>query len=269
MELEHQYALYYPTIEFHDYHWLWAASLLWDRIYRIIPDSYTPDDPDNVKALVDGGEIGIPIDPTTYAEEASDTFIRNIKSNRWNAAAFDDQEYGDIALHESKVSERLKGLVIARQKGSTHDEWIHVPTSLAAHYMTYLANCISERENLHCVSDYAAAWTCSTYFKFDGKIETFPADTLPAQLAALVLEDFIPGNITDLSPRQILEYRNKHRDERRRFMKAMQDAARTLATCDDPRIISDHLEDIKKDVRASLRDYRRSLKPTSESERSG
>ena len=34
------YALYYPTIEFQNYSWLWSASLLWDRIYRIVPESY-------------------------------------------------------------------------------------------------------------------------------------------------------------------------------------------------------------------------------------
>src|SRR6266576_3973995 len=36
------YALYYPTIEFQDYAWLWSASLLWDRIYRIVPKGYEP-----------------------------------------------------------------------------------------------------------------------------------------------------------------------------------------------------------------------------------
>ena len=35
--------LYYPTIEFNaaDYEWLWRAALLWDKVYRIVPDGYS------------------------------------------------------------------------------------------------------------------------------------------------------------------------------------------------------------------------------------
>jgi hypothetical protein len=38
-------ALYYPSIEFADPQWLWASSLIWDRIYRIVPKDYAAGGP--------------------------------------------------------------------------------------------------------------------------------------------------------------------------------------------------------------------------------
>jgi hypothetical protein len=60
-------ALYYPSIEFADPQWLWASSLIWDRIYRIVPNGYAPEDSENIRKLSETGEIGIPIHPDKYA----------------------------------------------------------------------------------------------------------------------------------------------------------------------------------------------------------
>ncbi len=46
------YTLYYPTIEFRNSRWLWSAALLWDRIYRIVPEGYEPQDPRNIQVIV-------------------------------------------------------------------------------------------------------------------------------------------------------------------------------------------------------------------------
>lgn len=68
--------LYYPTIEFRceDYQWLWNASLLWDKIYRIVPPEYKLHEPRNIESLCSTGEIGIPISPLPYSKKASEEF---------------------------------------------------------------------------------------------------------------------------------------------------------------------------------------------------
>jgi hypothetical protein len=45
--------LYYPTIEFqvNDYPWLWMASILWDKVYRIVPDGYDLHEPRNIREI--------------------------------------------------------------------------------------------------------------------------------------------------------------------------------------------------------------------------
>ncbi|WP_312648995.1 hypothetical protein [Aminipila sp.] len=45
--------LYYPTIEFQfkDFQWLWTSALLWDKVYRIVPDGYQLQEPRNIQEL--------------------------------------------------------------------------------------------------------------------------------------------------------------------------------------------------------------------------
>ena len=45
--------LYYPHIEFQNEAWVKSSLLLWDHVYRIVPEGYSPNDSDEIKALVD------------------------------------------------------------------------------------------------------------------------------------------------------------------------------------------------------------------------
>lgn len=261
MKANYNYALYYPTIEFQDYHWLWSAALVWDRIYRIVPSNYVPDEPRNVKVLCEAGEIGIPIRPDQYASDIAEEFINKLETEGWDAAAlkFDiPEEYA--RLHHDKVDVKLRKLIVAKGKGTSHDEWLDVPTEFEALYMTYLANRISEKNNLQILSDSAAAWTGSTYFRFDGKVEEYPLEDCTQQLATLVIRDFIPENLLAISPDDLLSFREKYRDERTRFLSSIKQAAKQLSDCDDPSVVRDHLEDIKKDIESALTDYKKSMK---------
>ena len=104
--------LYYPTIEFRpeDYRWLWSASLLWDKVFGIVPPGYKLNEPRNIKELCSTGEIGIPISPLPYSNEASIEFSDFMANNRSKAAALslidsDDLEY--IRIHSSKIDEAV------------------------------------------------------------------------------------------------------------------------------------------------------------------
>lgn len=45
--------LYYPHIEFQNEAWVKSSLLLWNHVYRIVPEGYVPNDSDDIKALVD------------------------------------------------------------------------------------------------------------------------------------------------------------------------------------------------------------------------
>ena len=254
------YALYYPTIEFADYEWLWRASLVWDRIYRIVPDGYEPNDPPNVRALAEYGEIGASIHPARYAADIAKEFIERLSSREWDAAALIDEVPDDYRrLHTEKVDVVLRDMIVAKGSAVARGEWLHVPTSFAAHYMTYLANRIADRNNLQMLSDSAPAWTGATYFRFDGEVVDFPNAELTQQLATLVVRDFLPGNVLSIPPNEIIKFRQKYRDERQRFLFAVQRAAKLLSDCEDASIAKDIIEDLQKDINSALKDFRSSL----------
>lgn len=260
MPSDHNYALYYPTIEFVDYEWLWSAALLWDRIYRIVPSSYEPADPDNVKVLVEAGEIGIPIRPDAYTRQVADEFIDRLESGEWTAAALGEVPPEYARLHRDKVDVRLRELIIAKGSDAARSEWFHVSREFEAHYLTYLANHVADMNGLQLLSDSSIAWTGSTYFRYDGAVEDYPDERSAQQLAILVVRDFLPENVRDITPNSLLRFREQYRGERERFLLAIRKSAEMLANCEDKGVVRDRLEDIKKDIESALRDYRQSLR---------
>ena len=61
--------LYYPTIEFANKEWLWNACLLWDKVYRIVPEGYIPNDRDEIRTLIEDKSVIANIAPEKYATE--------------------------------------------------------------------------------------------------------------------------------------------------------------------------------------------------------
>jgi hypothetical protein len=260
MSDKQHYGLYYPSIEFADPNWLWASALIWDRIYRIVPRDYTPEDSDSVKRLSESGEIGAPIHPDEYAPDVAKTFIEKLRTEHWDAAALshnDDDEYA--RLHHDKVDVQLREMIVAQSRAASREKWFYVPTEFEAHYMTYLARHISEKNGLNLVTDVAPAWTGSTYFAFDGLVRDYPTEDLPFVLASIVVRDFIPSNILGVPPEQLLAFRDRYRDERHRFVGAIQKAAADIANCHDAKVAKDMFEDLQKDIVASTDDFRRSI----------
>ncbi|MCK4415152.1 MAG: hypothetical protein KAY32_16595 [Candidatus Eisenbacteria sp.] len=258
----HDYALYYPTIEFHDFEWLWNASLLWDRIYRIVPAGYEPDDCENVRILAQSGEIGHAIRPEEYAPLVAKEFVDRIEEGRWDAAAVERDIPDEYArLHKGKVDVALREMIIAKGAGAEHKDWLYVRTEFGALYMTYLANHIAAMNKLQLLSDSTPAWTGSTYFRFDGDVQDYPREEYVQQLAVLVLRDFLPENITSVRPESILRFREKYRDERQRFLGALRKSAADISECTGAAVVRDRIEDMKKEIEASLKDYRKRIRP--------
>lgn len=257
------YALYYPTIEFNEYASLWSAALLWDRIYRIVPKSYTPDDPENVRILMQDGCIGSAIHPDDYVKDTAKKFLHDLKTKKWDACAFtvsDPEKVDYVRLHKDKVDVMLKEMIISKSQENSVGDWFHVPSDFGGLYMTYLAKEVSERNNLQLISDFPAAWTATTYFKYDGKIDpdVFSDAEMNYRLANIIIRDFVPENILSIPPEEIIRFRKKRKYERQRFILSVKKAAARLADCKDPKIINDLIEDIKKDIDGSILEYKKS-----------
>lgn len=260
--------LYYPTIEFRreDYLWLWTASLLWDKIYRIVPPNYVVNEPTNIKKLCESGEIGIPISPIDYRVDISDDFSNFMEEHRRDAAAltYHDSEY--IKVHESKIDVKLQHEFMY-DMGVQKDQngWLYLNPQISNFYMTFLANHIAKKNDLSLYTDNRELWVASTYFLFDGRIQNnyFPGENFcePSSeaLVSLMLPEFYPTNILDISPELLLRFREKRKDERIQFIEAINSFREKLSAATAPEVISVIVNDEKKKIEKATTNYKKSM----------
>lgn len=265
--------LYYPTIQFQeqDYNWLWRASLLWDRIYRIVPENYILKEPSNIQELCSTGEIGIPLSPNRYSKEASAEFMRSIKKRAWHAAAleFNHAEIKEYEiycrLHRTKVDVALRELMLMSQDAYEENDWLNIPRGIANQYMIFLATEIASRNSLSLYTYNPDVWATSTFFMNPNTIQDnfYPgSDYIEDSRAALVqvfFKDIFPQNILGLPASKILEFRAKRADERAALQTAIDDFCNRLSLASDPKILEQIMNDEKAKVEDALANYRRSM----------
>lgn len=265
--------LYYPTIEFNtdDYEWLWRAALLWDKVYRIVPDGYRLNEPRNIQELCSTGEIGIPLCPRRYSADASKKFIKQLESGDWQAAALefdidDVEKYRQYTrLHKYKVDVSLRNLMLLKSENFEDSDWIYVSEEMANHYMIYLAVEIAKANNLSLNTHNPDVWTASTFFINDGKVQDgfYPGkhyiESSQAALVPVFINNIFPCNILDVTPQQIIEFRSKRKDERKQFHQALDLFCDKLSKATDPKILNQIWEDEKKEIEYALTEYRKSM----------
>lgn len=265
--------LYYPTIEFNtsDYEWLWRAALLWDKVYRIVPDGYTLNEPKNIQEICSTGEIGVPLSPKKYSARASQKFIKKLDSQDWQAAALefdinDIEKYEKYTrLHKDKVDVSLRNLMLLNDETFEDDDWLYVSKEMSNHYMIYLATEIAKSNNLSLHTHSPDVWTASIFFLNDGKVQDgfFPGnhyiESSKAALAPVIVNSIFPDNILDITPSQIIEFRSKRKDERQHFHQAFDLFCDKLSQATDTRILHQIWQDEKKEIEYALTEYKKSM----------
>ncbi|MDD3922980.1 MAG: hypothetical protein PHY39_05550 [Endomicrobiaceae bacterium] len=260
--------LYYPTINFQteDYDWLWKASLLWDKIYRIVPEGYPLDGPRHIQELCSTNEIGIPITPEQYSKEASEKFIKNLKEHKWSADALSMRKCNKYTrIHKDKVDESLRNLMITENISLENNEWLRMPREIANQYMIYLATEIAGKNNLSLNTGNLDVWTAANFFLQDGNVQDdfYPGAKYivesKAALAPVFINKLFPENILDISPKDILEFRTKRKDERARFQEELDSFCSKLSNADAPEVLNQILNDESKKVKSAVRDYKKSM----------
>ncbi len=265
--------LYYPNIEFQavDYPWLWMAALLWDKVYRIVPDGYFLQEPRNIQELCSTGDIGIPLSPNRYSRAASKQFNKNLDKGIWQAAALefthDDIEKYDsyCRLHKDKVDVTLRNLMLLDEGTFEDEDWFYVSKEMSNHYMIFLATEIAQKNNLSLHTHNPDVWTSSTFFL---NAETVQDSFYPgkcydqeskALLASIFLNDIFPSNLLDIPASEILKFRAERKDERVQFQNAIDDFINRLESASDPKILEQILNDEKSKVEYALTEYKRSM----------
>ncbi|BBH22600.1 hypothetical protein Back11_39450 [Paenibacillus baekrokdamisoli] len=143
----------------------------------------------------------------------------------------------------------MRELILA--KDAKNKDWLNVPHEIGSIYMLFLANYIAKRNDISLSTDYAEAWCGSNFFQHDGNISDYEGES-QTQLACITINNFIPINIIDLQPSDILNFRENRKDERRRFFNNIKELSSKISTCEDEKKIRDIIEDYMQEIEESL-----------------
>lgn len=258
-------ALYYPHIALTNPAYVKSLALFFDRVYRIVPDNVIPEDHPELQPLLEEGLVGSVVDPAKYATDASQQFLD--KLDEWGAAALMHGEADSeqlAGIHQDKTDQRVRTLF--QEAGFKSDnEWLYVPTELASNYMLYLATEISKRNSLSLVTRDWGAWTGTSYFRLDGKLdESITPETNPEilndpySLYSLILSELVPLNISEIPADDIVTFRQRRQDEIACFRNAIEDLQLELANLDSQEIRIDRIKDKARSLEKARHDYQSS-----------
>lgn len=136
--------MYYPHIEFQNEAWVKSCLLLWNHVYRIVPEGYTPNDSDEIKALVDADLVrNIKLDD----KDREDTFDEFLKlcdkiENRMPAGLIPSDE---DRIHPGKIDNRLYPyLDLIGKHFIDENKWLHLSKELARGYSSNCRKLLQE-----------------------------------------------------------------------------------------------------------------------------
>lgn len=156
--------LYYPHIEFQNEAWVKSSLLLWDHVYRIVPDGYIPNDSDEIKNLIDSDLVrNIKLD-NKDREDTFNEFLHLCDKLEYcmPAGLFPSDE---DRIHPDKIDNRLYPyLDLIGEYFIDEGRWLHLSKELARGYMFKLSQVVARIRNLNRGTDDIDAWSISPFF---------------------------------------------------------------------------------------------------------
>ena len=192
--------LYYPHIEFQNVAWVKSSLLLWNHVYRIVPEGYAPNDSDDIKALIDEDLIRDIKLNDKDREDTFDEFLRlcdKIEKHMPAGLIPSDQD----RIHPDKIDNRLYPyLDYIGDHFIDENNWLHLSKELARGYMFKLSQVVARIRNLNRGTDDLDAWSINPYFCENANFGEFLQDpTAKGFFCSVTLEDIIPQNIGEIS----------------------------------------------------------------------
>lgn len=260
-------ALYFPYIHFQDENWLKYSLLYWDCIKRIVPESYHPNDSDEVKLLADAGAVEN-VNPMTgrkpYAIGAAEEFIPTMEAllqKRGNIARGAnisermDQNAPQAMVHVQKMDDRVISFLMDSDLASRQGDWFSMDAALAGYYMLCLAAHISEKQKAPLLSDSFEMETGGTFFQHSRlSAEQVQEPDVGFNLAKMMIPIPRPENLANIPMKKVLDFHRKFQAERMQFRTTLEGLVKDAATLDDPDAIKDFLAEKKKRIENELKD---------------
>lgn len=265
------HALYYPTIEFRDQELLKKSILVWDRIFRIVPQSYQPNDDIEVTEAISAGVIENLIIDEKEKSDAANKFMdfyylrkHGTTSLTW-PAGFSSVSYAN--LNPEKIDKRLLPLFEQLSSRVTSDGFLKVPGDMAGAYMFYLAHSVAEQRNLQLLTDTPETWTVGSYFAQKGNFadDKF-VSSANAYLCSLAIDDLLPDTMENIPMEDVLRFVENHAEERRNFQNELDLLRKEISTCNSKEHAKYIVGDFILGAERAKAEYRKAIGPFSKRE---
>lgn len=250
--------LYFPTIEFGSDEWVKSSLLFWDKIYRIVPEDYKPNDSKTVQEAENCGLIRNIILEKDDVTKTGDQFLKFRDSLPFIPAGLVGEDYDRI--HPDKIDKRLYPSLENIAHEFENDGFLLLSKPLARGYMFYLSKIVAERRNLVRATDNRDSWIVSPYFVEEGNFDEFVYNR-EAQgfYSSLIIEDLVPANISEIPISSIIKFVDKRKEVKSIFRKKIYDFTEGLAECQSKEFAMTLIEDSKKEIEDSKRELKKSM----------
>lgn len=252
--------LYYPRIEFQNEAWVKSSLLLWDHVYRIVPEDYTPNDSDEIKALIDEDLVrNVKLDDHDRGN-TFDEFMKlcNKIEGRMPAGLVPSEE---DRIHPGKIDKRLYPyLDYIGEHFIDEDRWLHLSKELARGYMFKLSQVVARTRNLNRGTDDLDAWSINPYFCENANFGEFLQDPeAKGFFCSVTLEDVIPENIGEVSSKELISFVKKRREEKRLLREKFDEMTNHIAKISNIQHAGQVNMDFIDELMDSKEQYRKSM----------
>lgn len=244
------YVLYFPSIEFNSDDWVKTALLFWDKIYRIVPSDYSPNDSKLILEAIDNDLIrNVSLEGRDLSRTA-DKFEKFCDNLYIIPAGLESHEYDRI--HPDKIDSRLYPFLESIAYKFDDNKWLHLSKPLARGYMFYLSKVVAERRNLAKATDDPDSWAIAHYFmennNFDEWISRNDAD---GYYSSLIIEDFMPSDIANIPIERVVDFTDENRELKARFRNKISEFTQNLSKCESQEFVLELVEDYKAELEES------------------
>lgn len=258
------HALHYPSIEFSDLDALKRSLLVWDRIHRIVPNGYTPEDqPEVITAVTAGVVQNLTVDAAEKSK-AAHRFLDFYASREspdtrlvW-PAGFSTETF--TRINPDKIDAKLVPLFEQLAQRLTADGFLEVPHEHAGGYMFYLATAVAQQRALDLTTDSSDYWAVGTYFANEGSFTDQVYDEhADAYLANLAIDDLLPDDLGAVPIDSILRFREETVELRVAFQKELKSLQEEISRCNNKQHAKYIVEDFIKRFEHAKAEYSASI----------
>lgn len=240
--------LYYPSIEFQSETWVKAAITIWDKIYRIKPDDYKADDPEEIKIAISEGIIEDIILSEDDLRKTADNFEFYCNDLDWFPDGFDSSTF-EVRLHDDKIDSRLKDFFREYAGPVDKEGFYRLRPEIANGYMFFLADSISKRRNIARLTDDPDMFTAMTYFDIDGKLDEWISDSEATEhYSNLIIENIIPQDIRSIRMDKIIRLSDNLKNNKAEFRESVAEFSEKLSKIEDSQFAIKELMKFKKSI---------------------
>lgn len=270
------HALYYPTIHLTNKNWLKHAFLFWDKISRIVPQSFQPQDTEDIikikqetnfiqdyhpdkwvisetfssfaNYLQNSTEFGRGYRNSNYSSDKERDSYWRMKKN----TIVPNESYIHIEKIHSHLLEMLYDLGLAVKGENEWSGWIKIDNDLGNKYMSFLAKSISKAKSIPIVTDKTEYYITDDLFTQNRYKHLFEE-----KIGCLLIDVVLPKNINDVTMDQLINIKAKYNDQRMRFLNQINDLSSHLPTIDNKSTLEDALHHHSKSLAYDTRELKK------------